>query len=78
VPVPGAQVVVSRSGSGAAIASTSTDAAGNYQVSLAAGTYVVTIGPVQGYLSSKDVPATVTVAGGQTTTLNILLDTGIR
>jgi hypothetical protein len=50
---------------------------GYYRVQLDPGTYVVDINHV-GIDRSSDVPRTITVAGGETTTLDISIDTGIR
>ena len=77
VPVAGAKVVVSTPGGGQ-VASDTTDAAGIYRVALQSGTYVVTLNTGVSYLFTKDLPATVNVEEGQTTTLNVLLDSGIR
>lgn len=78
VPVAGAKVIISTSGQGHAIKETSTDAEGRYQMFVSPGTYVVTLGPVDGILSTRDLPATVTVTEGQLTTVNVMLDTGVR
>jgi hypothetical protein len=77
VPVAGAKVVVSTPGGGEAGSGT-TGADGIYRVPLASGTYVVTLTSGASFLFTKDLPATVNVAEGQTTTLNVMLDTGIR
>ena len=77
-PVAGAKVIASSAGGGPQVTSASTDSAGKYRVFLAPGTYVVTLGPMEGYLFTKDVPATVSVTAGQVKVLDILLDTGIR
>ena len=50
---------------------------GNYQVALAPGTYVVDL-IRSGIDSSKNLPAKVQIAAGQTTTLDVEIDTGIR
>lgn len=77
VPVAGARVVVSKPGGGE-VASGTTDVDGIYRVPLPSGTYLVTLSGGPSYLFTKDLPATVNVAEGQTTTLNVMLDTGIR
>lgn len=60
------------------IASFHADARGNYSVSLPSGTYVVVSAKTGiGYMS-KDLPSTITIEAGQTTILNIGIDTGIR
>ncbi len=54
------------------------NASGTYSVSLAPGTYVITSAKTGiGYMS-KDLPATVIIKSGETATLNIDVDTGIR
>lgn len=50
---------------------------GTYQVALRAGSYVVDINR-GGMDSSKDLPANVQIVAGQTTTLDVEIDTGIR
>ena len=77
-PIANAKVILSTPGGGPEVRSTATDAAGHYQVSLPSGSYLVTIGSVESSLFSKDLPASVTVSEGQTTTLDVMLDTGIR
>ena len=77
VPVAGAKVVVSKPGGGE-VGSGTTNAEGVYRISLPSGTYVVTLNSGASILSTKDLPATVNVEAGQTTTLNVMLDTGIR
>lgn len=49
-----------------------------YQVALPPGTYVVRLAQRPGIGGSKDLPKTVTIASGQTTRLDISIDTGIR
>ena len=48
-----------------------------YRIALSPGTYRVEL-QRQGIDSSKDLPRTVTIANGQTTRLDISIDTGIR
>jgi hypothetical protein len=74
----GVKIILSRPGGGGEVTSTSSDAEGRYQVFVPAGTYIVTLGPLPAPVSARDLPATVTLTRGQTTTLNIRLDTGIR
>lgn len=76
-PVVGATIVISEPGGGAA-RSAVTDARGEYAISLAAGTYRVTmdIPPNLGF--TKDLPAIVTITAGKETRLDIRIDTGIR
>jgi hypothetical protein len=50
---------------------------GTYQVALAPGSYLVDFNRV-GIDFSKDLPATAEIAAGQTITLNVIIDTGIR
>ncbi|MDD1718862.1 MAG: hypothetical protein LUQ25_02265 [Methanoregulaceae archaeon] len=50
---------------------------GNYMVRLPPGSYIVDIGHI-GIDRSTDVPAEVTIVQGQTTVLNITIDTGLR
>lgn len=54
------------------------DAMGSYSISILPGTYtVVSAKTGMGYMS-KDLPSTITIKSGQSTTLNIDIDTGIR
>lgn len=53
------------------------DGRGKYRVELEAGTYLVDINRI-GIDSSGDVPTQVEIRSGETTTLNIGIDTGIR
>lgn len=54
------------------------DANGNYIVTISEGTYTVkSANTGMGYMS-KDLPNIITIKAGQTTTLNIDIDTGIR
>ncbi len=55
-----------------------TDAEGAYRISLAPGTYRVTMGPLAGLEFTKDLPATVTITAGQEARLDIHIDTGMR
>jgi hypothetical protein len=77
-PVADAKVIVSEREDGPEIASTFTDSAGRYEVTLPPGTYRVTLETTVWYMLTKDLPATITVSQGKATTLNVLLDTGIR
>ena len=49
---------------------------GNYKVELPAGTYVIDL--EKQHMFGKNLPATVTIRTGETTTLDIDIDTGIR
>ena len=53
------------------------DASGHYSVTLAAGAYVVGMAR-SGIDRANGLPAQVTIESGQTTTLDIAIDTGIR
>jgi hypothetical protein len=53
------------------------DCSGHYSVELKPGQYVVDINRI-GIDHSSEVPATVEIASGETVTLNIDIDTGIR
>lgn len=63
---------------GKTVASFHADPDGSYNVSLAPGIYVVKSAKTGIGYFSKDLPATVTIVSGQTVTLNINIDTGIR
>lgn len=77
-PVPDREVDV-QTPAGAVVASTKTDANGHYSVAVPPGSYVVHVVIVQGQAGIRqNTPGNVTVAAGQTVTLNIVLDTGIR
>jgi hypothetical protein len=58
---------------GAAARSTRTNANGRYSIHLAAGTYTVRVGAAASYG-----PRSVRVSRGRMSTVNIVLDTGIR
>jgi Carboxypeptidase regulatory-like domain len=75
--VPGAKVIVSTP-DGQDIASATTDAQGLYSINLPPGTYRVMMTPPAGLGFSKDVPATVSIADGRETRLELLIDSGIR
>ena len=73
-----ARKVLVRSGDGAnPVATVSLNQTGYYRVELEPGTYVVDINRA-GMDRSPDVPRTITVAAGETVTLDIDIDTGIR
>ena len=55
-----------------------TDRHGNYRITLPSGTYRVDLAFSPGREFTKDLPATVSITGGQETHLEITLDTGIR
>ena len=76
--VADAKVIVSEREDGPEIASTLTDSVGHYEVTLPPGTYRVTLETTVSYRLTKDLPATISVSQGKATTLNVVLDTGIR
>jgi hypothetical protein len=77
-PVPNRQVQI-LGASNTVVATTTTDAHGHFSISLAAGAYVVKVAIVQGQIGLRQIsPGNVTIVAGQTTTITIMLDTGIR
>jgi hypothetical protein len=77
-PVPNRQVQI-LDGSGSVVAKTTTDKTGHFSVYLAAGAYVVKVAIVQGQVGILQIsPGNVTIVAGQTTTVTIEMDTGIR
>jgi hypothetical protein len=77
-PVPGRTVRIQTPG-GALAATATTDARGDFAVSLAPGAYVVRVAIVPGQIGLRQVsPGTVTVVADRTVSVTILLDTGIR
>lgn len=71
------QIVVFATDGQAEIARVPIGPDGTYQVALPPGSYVVDINRA-GIDSSKDLPAKVQIVAGQTTTLDVDIDTGIR
>src|SRR5579884_2218251 len=64
---------------GSVVATATTDANGHYHFAAQPGSYVVQVQIVQGGVGMRQLtPGNVTVAAGQTVTLDITLDTGIR
>lgn len=64
---------------GAIVETTKTDSAGHYRFLTDPGSYVVHVQIVQGEIGMRQTtPGDVTVGAGQTITLDILLDTGLR
>jgi len=82
-PTPGPEVYASRqiviyaSDGQTEVARVQIDGKGNYRVELPVGTYVVDINHV-GIDMAKELPKTVEIVGGQTTRLDVEIDTGIR
>lgn len=73
-PVPGATVQALRDNQ--VIATACTDETGRYQLRLQPGSYLIRAQSDR-YLS-RQTSKTVTLSGGQTLTVNLVLDTGIR
>jgi hypothetical protein len=71
------KVVILSPEGGSLIATVSLNQTGYYRVDLDPGTYVVDINRA-GIDRSPDVPRTLTLASGETVTLDIDIDTGIR
>ena len=77
-PVTDRQVTIKTS-SGAVAATATTDAQGHFSVSLAPGSYDVQVAIIPGQIGMRQTtPGQVTIVSGQTTHLQIELDTGIR
>jgi len=75
--VSGVKIIISRA-DGQGLKSVVTDGRGTYRISLPAGAYRITMAPLLGGEFTKDLPADVSIKAGQTTRLDIHLDTGIR
>lgn len=71
------QIIIYRSDGQKEVTRLKLDANGNYAVTLAPGAYVVNMARA-GIDRARDLPATVNIASGVTTTLDISVDTGIR
>ena len=77
-PVPNRQVTIETS-AGVIAATATTDAQGHFSVHLAPGHYVVRVAIIPGQVGLRQVtPGDVTIVAGQTATITIMLDTGIR
>ncbi|HEV2236964.1 MAG TPA: carboxypeptidase-like regulatory domain-containing protein [Ktedonobacterales bacterium] len=77
-PVAGGTVSI-QTPSGVEVAHAVTDAGGHFTVRVAAGTYVVRVAASTGPLyMGQTTPGDVTVVAGQTTQIQLELDTGIR
>lgn len=78
IKVANRQVTIKTS-DGATAATTTTDADGHFSVSLAPGTYTVLVEIIPGQVGiGAPQLGLVTVTAGQTTTVQIVLDSGIR
>jgi hypothetical protein len=65
--------------SGTVAATTTTDSHGHFSLTIAPGAYVVQVAIVRGQIGMRQTtPGNVSVVSGQTTTITIMLDTGIR
>jgi hypothetical protein len=60
------------------VQSVKTDSRGAFRLSLPTGTYKVTMPSLYGAMFTRDLPATITIAPGRETRLDIHLDTGMR
>ena len=77
-PVPGREVKIA-SPAGRVVATVTTDGQGHFQVVLAPGNYTVfVVGTAQALGSGRAATVQATVRAGQTTSVTIALDTGIR
>lgn len=76
-PVAGARIDVATA-DGNPVTRAETDATGAFRISLAPGTYQVTMSSFYGAMFTKDLPATITIGAGEEKRLDIVLDTGIR
>ena len=77
-PVANARVTIETPSGSAVVATATTDAQGHFSVSLPPGDYRVRIEPGNGGLPRQDQPTNVTIHAGETTSVKIELDTGIR
>jgi hypothetical protein len=77
-PVEGARIFVQPGdGRDILVAEATTDALGRATIEIAPGDYILVGGDVAGLMGRPD-PTTVTVAAGQTVTITLTYDTGIR
>jgi hypothetical protein len=77
-PVPNREVRI-LDANGAVAASTKTDIRGHFSLTIAPGAYVVEVAIVSGQIGMRQTtPGNVTVVSGQTATITIVLDTGLR
>jgi hypothetical protein len=78
VPVAHREVRIQTPG-GTVVARVTTDAQGRFSATLAPGAYVVRVAIVRGQVGLRQLsPGDVTVRAGETTSVTIMLDTGIR
>jgi Carboxypeptidase regulatory-like domain len=77
-PVPNARVTIETPSGSTVVATATTDAQGHFSVSLPPGDYRVSVEPGTGGLPRQDQPTNVTIHAGQTTSVKIQMDTGIR
>lgn len=76
--VPGRQVQI-ETPSGSVVATATTDAQGHFSATLPPGSYIVRVAIIPGQIGmSQPTPGQITVVAGQTATIMIELDTGIR
>jgi carboxypeptidase family protein len=76
-PVAAARLEITTS-TGGKITTVGSDSDGEYSAQLAPGTYLVTVTWPAGAFNRPNLPATVTIKAGESTHLDIRLDTGIR
>ncbi len=77
VPAAGVRLDIATEG-GKPETSVETDSAGRYRVSLAPGSYTVTMETQSAAMFTKDLPAKVTIGADEQKQLDVHLDTGIR
>jgi Carboxypeptidase regulatory-like domain len=77
-PVPSRTVTIVGA-NGQTVAKTITDSQGHFSLALAPGTYTIQVVIIPGSIGMRQVtPGHVTITSGQTSHVNIVLDTGIR
>lgn len=77
-PVANARVTIETPSGSAVVATATTDTQGHFSVSLPPGDYRVRVEPGNGGLPRQDQPKDVIIRAGETTSVKIELDTGIR
>ncbi|HLF72307.1 MAG TPA: carboxypeptidase-like regulatory domain-containing protein [Dehalococcoidia bacterium] len=75
---PVAGIVLTASRNGAQVASATTGGDGRYLFLLTPGSYTIEIAPLPAPTFTKDLPRSITVREGDTVTLDVLIDTGVR